>query len=326
MTTQRKGKRKTLAAAIAALAACLPAAALAAWPDKPIRMVVPYAAGGGADAAARVVGQRLGAALGQQVVVDNRAGAGGTIGADAVAKAAPDGYTVLFDASAFAANPALRKLPYDAQKDFVPVSLVVVAPNLFVVPPQAPYRTMGEFIDFARSHPGRLNYASAGNGSASHLAGETLADLARLDLVHVPYKGGAPALNDVMGGQVSSYFGNTASTLGHVTGGKLRALAIGSRKRSPLLPNVPTLIESGLAGFESQEWNGVFVPRGTPAEVVQRLGREIQAAVADPAVKAKLTQLGLEPVGSSPQEFAAFVQAETARAAALVKARDIKAD
>jgi len=318
----------TFAKALALLAACLlpPAAALAAWPDKPIRLVVPYAAGGGADAAARVVGQQLGAALGQQVVIDNRAGAGGVIGADAVAKAAPDGYTVLFDASAFAANPALRKLPFDAQKDFVPVSLVVVAPNLFVVPPQAPYKTMGEFLDHARRNPGKLTFASAGNGSASHLAGETLNDLAHVDLVHVPYKGGAPALNDVMGGQVASYFGNTASTLGHVASGKLRALAIGSRKRSAALPDVPTLIESGLAGFESQEWNGVFVPKGTPADVVQRLGKELQAAVTDPAVKAKLTQLGLEPVGNSPQDFATFVQSEMGKAAALVKARDIKAD
>jgi tripartite-type tricarboxylate transporter receptor subunit TctC len=319
--------KRTIARALAALTACLPlSAAWAAWPDKPIRMVVPYAAGGGADGAARVVGERLGAALGQQVVVDNRAGAGGVIGADAVAKAPPDGYTMLFDASAYAANPALRRLPFDAKKDFVPVSLVVVAPNLFVVPPQAPYKTMAAFLDHARRNPGKLTYASAGNGSASHLAGETLNDLARLDLVHVPYKGGAPALNDVMGGQVSSYFGNTASTLGHVTSGKLRALAIGSRKRSPLLPDVPTLIESGLAGFESQEWNGVFVPKGTPDEVVQRLAKEIRAAVADPAVYARLSRLGLQPVGSSPQEFAAFVQSEMTKSAHLVKARGIKAD
>ena len=259
-------------------------------------------------------------------MIDNRAGAGGVNGADAVAKAAADGYTVLFDASAFAANPALRKLPFDAQKDFIPVSLVVVEPNLFVVPPQAPYRTMAGFLDHARAHPGRLTYASAGHGSASHLAGETLGGLARVDLVHVPYKGGAPALNDLMGGQVSSYFGNTASTLGHVTSGKLRALAVGSRKRSPLLPDVPTPIESGLPDFESQEWNSVFVPKCTPDEVVQRLAREIRAAVADPAVKTKLSQLGLEPVGSSPQEFAGFVRAEAARAATLVRTRDIRAD
>ena len=261
------------------------------------------------------------------MVIDNRAGAGGVIGADAVAKAPADGYTMLFDASAFAANPALRSLPFDARRDFIPVSLVVAAPNLFVVPPQAPYTdAMAEFLAHARSHPGELTYASAGNGSASHLAGETLADIAKVDLVHVPYKRGAPALNDLMGGQVSSYFGNTASTLGHVTSGRLRALGVGSRRRSPLLPEVPALIESGLPGFESQEWNGVFVPKGTPDEAVQRLAKDLQAAVADPAVHARLSRLGLEPVGSSPQESAAFVQSETAKAAALVKARGSKAD
>lgn len=307
-------------------AACAPMAAFCAYPDKPVRLVVPYAAGGGADSAARVVAQRLGTALGQQVIVDNRAGGGGTIGADAVAKSPADGYTVLFDASAFAVNPSLRKLPYDARKDFVPVSLVVVAPNIFVVPPQSPYKTLAEFIAFAKKNPGKLSFASAGNGSASHLAGETLNDIAKIDLLHVPYKGGAPALNDLMGNQVSSYFGNTASTLGHVKSGKLHALAIGSAKRAASLPDVPTLIESGLAGFVSQEWNGVWVPKGTPDEVVQRLAKELRSAVNDAEVKAKLVQLGLEPVGGSPAEFAAFLQTEMGKAAELVKTRGIKAD
>lgn len=308
------------------LAALLPLAALAAWPEKPVRLVVPYAAGGGADGAARILAQRLGRTLGQQVVVDNRAGGGGVIGADAVAKAAADGYTVLFDASAFAANPALRKLPFDARKDFVPVSLVVVAPNILVVPMQSPYKTLQDLLTQARAQPGRLSYASAGNGSASHLAGETLNDLARVDLLHVPYKGGAPALNDLMGNQVTAYFGNTASTLGHVKAGKLRALAVGSAKRAAALPELPTLVETGLAGFVSQEWNGVFVPKGTPDDIVQRLARDIRAAIDDPEVRGKFVALGLEPVGNTPAEFAAYVQAEMAKAAELVKARGIKLD
>ena len=313
-------------ALLLAAASALPLAAHAAWPDKPIRLVVPYAAGGGADGTARVVAQRLSVALGQQVIIDNRAGGGGVIGADAVAKAPADGYTVLFDASAYTVNPSLRKLPFDPRKDLVPVSLVVVAPNILVVPTNSPYKTLGEFITYAKANPGKLTFASAGNGSAAHLAGETLNDLAKVDLLHVPYKGGAPALNDVMGGQVSSYFGNTASTLGHVKSGKLRALAIGSAKRSAHLPDVPTLVESGLAGFITQEWNGVFVPRGTPDDTVQRLGREIRAAVGDAEVRAKLMQLGLEPIGSSPAEFASFVDAEMRQAAQIVKQRDIKVD
>jgi tripartite-type tricarboxylate transporter receptor subunit TctC len=316
---------RTLMAGLAA--ACLPLiAAASAYPDKPIRLIVPYAAGGGADGAARIVAQRLSVALGQQVLIDNRAGGGGVIGADAAAKAAPDGYTVLFDASAFAANPALRKLPFDARKDFIPVSLVVVAPNILVVPPQSSYKTLQEFMAFARANPGKLNFGSAGNGSASHLAGETLNDLARIDLLHVPYKGGAPALNDLMGNQIASYFGNTASTLGHVKAGKLRALAVGSSRRLPALADVPTLAEAGLPGFVSQEWNGVFVPKGTPDEVVKRLAKELRATLAEPEVKAKLTQLGLEPVGNGPAEFAAFVKTEMAKAADIVKARNIKLD
>lgn len=311
---------------LAGLLALWPGAASAEYPERPIRIVVPYAAGGGADSAARIVGQQLGERLGQQVVIENRTGAGGVLAADSVAKAAPDGYTLLFSASEFGANPALRKLPFDARRDFVPVSLVVIAPNILVVGPEAPYRTLPAFLDYARANPGKLTYASAGPGSASHLAGEALNEAAKVDLLHVPYRGGAPALNDIMGGRVSSYFGNTASTLGHVTGGSVRALAIGSPKRSRLLPDLPTLGESGLPGFESQEWNAVFLPRGTPSAIVERLGREIAAAVADPTIRAKLEGLGLEPVGNSPEEFGRFLDGELARAAATVAARHIRVD
>jgi len=318
--------RRAFALAFPLALGLLPGAALAEYPERPIRMVVPYAAGGGADSAARIVGQQLSNALGQQVIIDNRAGAGGIVGADNVAKAQPDGYTILFDASAFATNAALRKLPYDPRRDLIPLSLVVIAPNILVVPPKAAYASVAALIEEAKKNPGKMTYASAGAGSASHLAGEALNDAAKLDITHVPYRGGAPALNDLMADRVSLYFGNTASTLGHVQGGTVKAIAIGSPKRSKLLPDVPTLAESGLPGFESQEWNGVFVPKGTPPAIAERLAGEIAKAVAMPEIRAKLEGLGLEPVGSKPEEFAAFVEAETARAAAIAKARNVKVD
>ncbi len=311
---------------IAAIAACAPLLGWAAWPDKPIRMVVPYAAGGGADNTARIVAQQMSAALGQQIVIDNRPGAGGVIGEDNVAKAAGDGYTVLYDASAFSVNPALRKLPFDAAKDFIPVSLVATAPQILVVPENAPYRTVAEFLDFARKNPGKLSFASAGGGTGSHLAGEALNEQAKVNLMHVPYKGGAPALTDLMGGQVSAYFGNVASTLSYVKSGKLRALAVSSTRRVPALPDTPTLGESGLPGYNVVEWNGVFLPKGTPPDIVQKLGKAVQAAVNDPTVRQKLLQLGLEPAGTTPEAFARFVQDETGRVSALVRARNIRVD
>jgi tripartite-type tricarboxylate transporter receptor subunit TctC len=318
-------KRQVLQA-IAALAASAPLLAWAAWPEKPIRMVVPYAAGGGADNTARIVAQQMAIGLGQQIIIDNKPGAGGVIGADSVAKSAADGYTVLYDASAFSVNPSLRKLPFDATKDFIPVSLVATAPQILVVPETAPYKTVAELLDFARKNPGKLSFASAGGGTGSHLAGEALNDQAKVNLMHVPYKGGAPALTDVMGEQVSAYFGNAASTLGYVKSGKLRALAVSSSKRVSALPDTPTLAESGLPGYNVVEWNGVFLPKGTPPEIVQRLGKAVQAAVNEPKVKDKLLQLGLEPAGTTPEAFAKFVQAEMARVGALVKARNIKVD
>ncbi|MGJ7566103.1 Bug family tripartite tricarboxylate transporter substrate binding protein [Variovorax sp. GB1R11] len=311
---------------VAALAACVPLLGWAAWPDKPIRMVVPYAAGGGADNTARIVAQQMSTALGQQIVIDNRPGAGGVIGADNVAKAAGDGYTVLYDASAFSVNPSLRKLPFDATKDFIAVSLVATAPQILVVPTTAPYRTVAEFIDFARRNAGKLSFASAGGGTGSHLAGEALNEQAKINLMHVPYKGGAPALTDVMGEQVSAYFGNVASTLGYVKGGKLRALGVSSAQRVPGLPDTPTLAESGLPGYDVVEWNGVFLPKGTPPDIVQKLGKAVQAAVNDPAVRPKLLQLGLVPAGTTPEAFSKFVQDESRRVSALVKARNIRVD
>lgn len=318
-------KLKKLVAVLAL--ACAPAVALAqAYPSKPVRLVVPYSPGGGADNAARILATRLSATLGQTVVIDNRPGGSGMIGAQAVAQAEPDGYTVLYDASAFAVNPALRKMAFDPARDLVPVSLAVTVPNIFVVPANAPYKTVQEFVDYARKNPGKLTYASYGAGSAAHLIGELLKARAGIDLLHVPYKGGAPALTDLMGGQVDSYFSNAASGMSYVKSGKLRALAVTSARRMAAMPDVPTLAESGFKDFEVLEWNGFFVPKGTPDEVVVRLAREVQAALKDPATRQKLQGLGLDPVGGTPEEFGKFVQAEMTRWAGLVKSNRITVD
>lgn len=318
-------RRHLLTWAVAALGLNTTAEA-AAWPDHPVRLVVPYAAGGGADHAARIVAQRLGELLGQPVVVDNKPGAGGVIGADQVAKSAADGYTVLFDASAHVVNPALRKMPFDPARDFTPVSLIVTAPQILVVSPQSPYKTLDELLAAARKAPGKISFASAGAATASHLAAELMADEGKVDLLHVPYKGGAPALTDVMAGSVDLYFGNAASTLQHVTSGKLRALGVSSRQRLKSLPGVPTLSESGMPQYEVLEWNGIFVPKATPADVLQRLSKEVQAALADPKVRERLQQAGVAPVGDSPAEFGKFVEKESARWQSLVKARGIRLD
>lgn len=307
-------------------AALLPLSGWAAWPERAIRMVVPYAAGGGADNTARIVAQRLGEILGQPIVIDNRPGAGGVIGADNVAKALPDRYTVLYDASAFGVNGALRKLPYDPVKDFIPVSLVATAPQILVVGADKPYKSVADLVAAAKKEPGRLTYASAGAGTGSHLAAEMFNEQARIETLHVPYKGGAPALTDVMAGQVDMYFGNAASTLQNLGGGKLRALAVSSRKRIQGLDHVPTLRESGMPDYEVLEWNGVFLPRNTPRDIVDRLVRATREAVADPTVRERLLKAGLDPVGNSAPEFAAFIKAESARWQAVVKARHITLD
>lgn len=304
-------------------AASLPLPSMAAWPERAIRFVVPYSAGGGADNAARIVGQKVGELLGQAVVIDNKPGAGGVIGADSVAKAAADGYTVLFDASAFGVNAALRKLPYEPLQDFIPISLIVTAPQILVVSAQSPYKSVADLVSAAKG-ASKLSFGSAGAGTASHLAAEMMIDEAGIDLLHVPYKGGAQALTDVIAGSVTIYFGNAASTLQHVVSGKLRALAVTSRQRLKSLPNVPTLSESGMPKYEVLEWNGMFLPKKTPAELVQRLATVVQAALADKLVHERLEQAGVMPIGNTPAEFARFVETESKRWQSLVKARGIK--
>ena len=253
------------------------ALAQAPYPNKPVTLVVTYPPGGGADAMARLIAPKMGEALGQPIVIENKPGAGGQIGAAAVAKAAPDGYTLMLDASSFSVNPSLYpKLPYDSMKAFKPIGVVALFPNVVLVNANFQAKNVAELIAAARKSKDAVSYASSGNGSAQHLAGALFESAAKVDMVHIPYKGGGPALNDVIGGQVPLFFGNLASTLQHVQSGKLKALAVTSGKRSAILPDVPTLNESGLKGTEIYEWNAVFVPAGTPDAVVNKLAAAFQ--------------------------------------------------
>jgi tripartite-type tricarboxylate transporter receptor subunit TctC len=295
------------------------------WPGKPVRIVVTYPAGGGADAMARLVAPKLSEALGQPVLVENRGGASGTIAAELVAKAAPDGYTLMLDATNHAVNPSLfPKLPYDPHKAFAPVTLLALFPNVLVVHPAFPVSSVGDLIRKAKAEPGKLAYASSGNGSAQHLAAELFRQRAGLDMVHIPYKGGGPALIDVMAGQVPFYFGNMASALPHVKNGKLKAIAVTGGRRSAAAPELPTIAESGMPGYQVYEWNAIFAPVGTPPAVINRLQAEIAKVVKVPEVRDRMLALGGEIVASSPQDLAAWVREQTASWATVVRAANIK--
>ena len=281
-----------LAIGLGVTAASAQAQTVAPWPSKPISLVVTYPPGGGADAMARLIAPKLGEALGQNVIVENKPGAGGQIGAAAVAKAAPDGYTLMLDASSFAVNPSLYpKLPYDTEKAFRAIGVIALFPNVVLVNAQFPAKNVTELTAAGRAKKDAVSFASSGNGSAQHLAGALFESAARVDMVHVPYKGGGPALNDVIGGQVPVFFGNLASTLQHIQGGKLRALAVTSGKRTPILPDVPTLAEAGVPGAEVHEWNVVLAPAGTPEAVVGKLSAALQKALDAPEVKARIATL-----------------------------------
>jgi tripartite-type tricarboxylate transporter receptor subunit TctC len=302
-------------------------AAHAAWPDKPIKLVVPYPAGGAADNTARILALQLGERLKQQVIVDNRPGASGTIGAAFVAKAPPDGYTLLLDATSYTVNPSLfPKLAYDPDKDLVPVSQIMQVPLLLVVPANSPFASVADVVKAAKDKPGKLSFASAGSGGAQHLAAELFAQSQKIEMTHIPYKGGAPALTDLIGGQVDLMFSATTASAAFVKGGKLKALGITSAKRLDGWPQVPTIAEGGVKGFEVNEWNGLFAPAGTPPAILDRLEAESRAAVAAPAVAARFAELGVQGVGSSSKDFASFVKTETAKWARVIKAGNIKAD
>lgn len=312
-----------------AIAACVFAASVAAhaaYPERPITIVVPYAPGGAADAVARVVAARMGAKLGTSVIVDNKAGASGTIGAAYVAKAAPDGYTVLYDATPYSINPHLfPKLPYAADA-LQPLSLVLLAPNALIVKADSPFKSINDLVAKAKAQPGKINFASGGSGTVQRLAAELLRQRLQLDMVHVPYKSGGPAISDVMGGQVDFMFGTVAATYPLITSGKLRALAVSSPQRSPRLPDVPTVAETVIPGYEAFEWNGMLLPARTPKDIADKLQHAVVEVLKEEEVQQRLKDLGAQPVGSTPAEFAAFLKKEDAKWGEVVRKGDIKAD
>ena len=300
------------------------AQATASYPNKPVTLVVTYPPGGGADAMARLLAPKMAEALGQNVLVENKPGAGGQIGAAAVAKAAPDGYTLMLDASSFAVNPSLYpKLPYDTLKAFKPIGVVALFPNVVLVNSNFSAQSVSDLIAIAKRSKDSVSYASSGNGSAQHLAGALFESATGVDMVHVPYKGGGPALNDVVGGQVPLFFGNLASTLQHVQSGKLRALAVTSAKRSHILSGVPTLSEVGVKGAEIYEWNAVFVPTGTPDAVVAKIASAFQQALDAPEVKQRIAQLGGEIQRSTPEQAQSFIEQQIALGGRVIKDRKI---
>ena len=299
-----------------------------AYPTKPIRLVVPFPAGGTTDILARAVAQRLTEAWGQPVVVDNRPGAGGNIGSELVAKSTPDGYTLeMGTVGTHAINPSLyAKMPYDHVKDFAPVILVAGVPNVLVVNPAVPAQSVAELIAYAKANPGRLNFASSGSGTSIHLSGELFKVMAGVDMMHVPYKGSSPALADLLGGQVQLMFDNLPSSLAQIKAGKLRALAVTSATRAAALPDVPTIAESGLPGFEASSWFGVLAPAGTPPAIVAKLNAEIDKWLATPEAKEKMLGQGANAAGGTPEDFARHIQIETAKWAKVVKASGAKVD
>ena len=323
------GRRAALSLA-ATLALLTPHAAAAAdaYPARPIRFVVAFPPGGGTDIIARSIAQKLSRRLAQQVVVDNRPGAGGNIGTDIVAKSAPDGYTMLMgSAGPLAINASLfASMPFDPVRDLAPVTLAASTPNVLVVHPSLRAATVKELIALARTRPGEINFASSGHGTPAHLAGELFNSMAGVKMVHVPYKGAAPALADLLGGQVQLMFSTMPPALPHVKDGKLRALAVTSLKRSRATPDLPTVDEAALPGFEANTWHGVVLPAGTPAIIITRLNREIVAILHLHEIVERLASQGAEPVGSTPEEFAAYIKSETVKWAKVVRVSGAKAE
>ncbi|AJG19269.1 tripartite tricarboxylate transporter substrate binding protein [Cupriavidus basilensis] len=299
----------------------------AAWPTKPIKLVVGYAAGGATDVIARIIALKLGEQLGQPMVVDNRAGANSNVGAEVVAKSAPDGYTLYVYTIANTINASLYdKLGYDPQKDFEPIGLIARIPNILVVNPKLPVKTLADYIRFAKASPDGITFASSGSGSSIHLSGEMFKMQARLNMLHIPYRGSAPAVTDLLGGQVQSMFDNTPSALPHVKAGRLRAIAITSAQRSPLLPEVPTVAESGFPGFDVQSWFSLAAPAGTPRPVIERLNSALNKVLAAPDVRQRLQDLAATPEPGSPEQLRRLIAAETKRWHDVVKQSGAKAE
>ena len=320
-------KRRQLLQASATLL-CLPGLARAqSFPTKPIRYIVPVAAGGGNDMIARVVTQRWGAALGQPFVVDNQGGGGGVIASQTVARAAPDGYTLMQGyVATHGTNPATRKVPYDAIKDFTPIGMIGATPNVLVVASSVPVKSVVEFIDYVKRNPDRVNYASAGPGSLTHLTMELLKQEAGLSMTHIPYKGIAPAFNDLLGGQTQAMFPGLAAALPHLRSGKVKALAVTGARRSNQLTDVPTMDEAGFQGFDAMQWYGSVGPAGMPTDVVKRLNETQVTVLKDPELREKLSGEAVEPWPMTPDQFGQYIRSEIQRWTALAKARNIKLD
>jgi tripartite-type tricarboxylate transporter receptor subunit TctC len=315
--------RRALCLGLVALAAGPLPALAQAWPARTIKLVVPFPPGGGTDTFARPLAARLSAQLGQQVVIDNRGGAGGTIGADVVAKSAPDGYTFLVGAVHHTvAESVYKSLPYKLDRDLMPVTGVAYVPDVLVVNPKVPSKTVQEFIAYAKKEPGKHNYGSSGNGTTRHLAGEIFNKLTGTSIQHVPYKGSGPAMTALLGGEIDAIFEGLGSAASHIRAGKIRALAVTSPKRSPAFPDIPTMAEAGVPGFESLSWYGLWAPAGTPAEILDRLQAEVKAAFASPDLARMWQQQGAEPGGDSRATFQAYVRAETEKWGKV--ARDLK--
>ena len=305
----------------AALLAGASQASAADFPTRPITMIVPFAPGGSTDLVARLVAAKMGETLKQQVLVENRGGAGGNLGAAAVAKADPDGYTILMGTVAtHALNPALyKRMPYDAVKDFAPISLLAIVPNVLVVNPNFAAKSVPELVEMLKKEPGKYAYASSGNGTPLHLSGELFKKIGGVDMIHIPYKGAGPALVDVIAGQVPIMFDNLPSSTEHIKSGRLRALGVTTATRAPSFPDVPTIAEGGLTGYDTYTWNALFAPAGTPKEVIDALNAAANQAVADPTVKAKLADFSATVVGSTPEALGEHVQKELAKWAPIVK-------
>jgi len=296
------------------------------YPTRPIRLVVPFGTGGGTDNLARIIEPLVTKALGQPLVIENRAGGGSTIGMDVVAKAAPDGYTLVMTDTSIAVNPSLKPLPYDTINDFAPVSLLATAPVILVAHPSVPAKTLQEFIALAKAKPGELNYASGGIGASTHLGGELLKFVAGIDVKHVPYKGTGPAMNDLIGGHVQVMFSGISSARPYLDAGTLRALAVTGDARNAAVPDVPTFAEAGLPGVTASTYWGVLAPKGTPKEIVDRLSAEFAKAVREPGVVKRIGELGYLPIGGGPSDYAGNINSEIAKWAPVIKAANIKAE
>jgi tripartite-type tricarboxylate transporter receptor subunit TctC len=317
-------KTTTIALAVAATLAALPATAQN-YPNRAIRMVVPSSPGGGTDITGRIIANKLSEALGQQVVVDNRAGAGTIIGIEIAAKAPPDGYTILMGLSTLAINPSMyAKLPYDAIKDLAPISLVVLSPNILTVHPSVPAKTVKEFIALAKAKPGTITFGSAGQATSPHLSGELLKVLAKIDIVHVPFKGSGQSVISSISGEIAANFPSVPTAIPYIKAGKLRGLGVTTAKRSQALPEVPSIAEAGVPGYEATQWFGVLAPAGTPRPIIDRLNQEIVKALRLPDVRDRLIADGTEPAPSTPEEFAAYIKSETDKWTRVIKAAGIK--